>query len=120
MEKKDGKKKISISPEQIEKAAEAMGKGAGAIDTFWSNLKDDLGPWGKALGFAVLGTLVLAMIHSPGLVIVLLLLVALGGAPMVYKKGMEFKAVADARKQKAEAAAAAAAEAPKAEAEAKK
>jgi hypothetical protein len=115
MENKEGKKsKIKVSPEQIEKAAEAMGKTANAVDNMWSSFKDGMGPLGKALGFGVIVTLILALIHSPGLIIVLALMVAIGAAPMIHKKSLEFKAAAEARSAKEAAKkAAAAAEAPK-------
>jgi hypothetical protein len=104
MEKKDEKKsKMKVSPEQIEKAAESMGKAASWLDTVFSNLKDGLGSTGKALGAAILVTVVVAIFMHPGLLFVFLILLGLGLAPTLYKKSLEFKAVAEANKAKAEA-----------------
>ena len=102
MEIKESKKskKLSVSPEQIEKAADSMGKAAGAVDNVYSSFKDGMGSTGKAIGFAVLVTLVFAVIHSPFLLIVFGGLLALGSAPAINKKMLEFKAAAEARKVK--------------------
>jgi tetrahydromethanopterin S-methyltransferase subunit G len=99
------KSKFNISPEAVDKASEKMGEIAEKTDNLYTNVKEKLGPMGKAIGFGVLITFVFALIHSPGLVWVLALMIALGSAPMLRKKYLEVKALGEAHaaKKKAEA-----------------
>jgi tetrahydromethanopterin S-methyltransferase subunit G len=94
------KKKINISPEQIDKAAETMGKTAENLDNLYGNVKEKLGPMGKAIGFGVLVTFIFALIHTPGLVWVFAFLIALGSAPTLRKKYLEIKATGQAHQLK--------------------
>lgn len=94
------KKKSMVSPEQVEKACDAMGKAANSVDNFYDNVKFKLGPVGAAFGFGVLATLVFALISHPGLVFVLVLMVAVGSAPMIRKKLLEVKLEAEKLKKK--------------------
>jgi len=95
-------KKKLLSPEQVEKACDSMGKAANAVDNFYDNVKFKLGPMGAAVGFGVLVTLVVAMIASPGLLILLLLMIVAGASPLIRKKLLEVKAEADKLKKKEE------------------
>jgi hypothetical protein len=56
--KNEKKSKLSLSPEQIDKGAEALGKFAEKTDNFYDNVKGKLGSSGKVIGFAVLATLI--------------------------------------------------------------
>lgn len=97
------KKKPKITPEQVEKACDAMGKAASSVDNFYDNVKFKLGPMGAALGFGVFMTLVIALIASPGLMIVLALMVTAGASPLIRKKLLEVKDQADKLKKEKEA-----------------
>jgi hypothetical protein len=91
--------KIKISPEQIDKATEAMGKAATSVDNLYGNIKGKLGPMGQAIGFAVLATFAIALIAHPGLVWVLILFVAVGAAPMIRAKIREIQASQASKKE---------------------
>jgi hypothetical protein len=103
--KNEKKSKLSLSPEQIDKGAEALGKFAEKTDNFYDNVKGKLGSSGKVIGFAVLATLIFALIHTPGLVWVFGIMIALGSAPTLRKKYLEIKATGAEHmaKKKAEA-----------------
>ena len=97
MEQEKGKKKLKISPEQVEKACKKMGETASAVDNTFDNAKKRFGPLGSAIGFGVIATLVLALINSPGLVWIFLIMICLGAAPMIHKKMKELKVMAETR-----------------------
>ena len=97
------KKKMSITPEQIDKASEKMGKVAESVDNLYGNVKGRLGAVGTAIGFGVLATFLIALVHSPGLVWILGLMIALGAAPIIRKKYLEVKSVGEAHLQQKKA-----------------
>jgi len=81
------KLKIKLDPKQVDMACEMGGKVADAADNVYENVKGKLGPsWGKAFALGIIGTFVVAMIHSPGLAWVTAIMVVIGAAPMIRKK----------------------------------
>ena len=94
------KKKINITPEQVKKACDAMGKTANSVDNLYDNIKYKLGPLGPAVGFGVLLTLMITLIAHPGFLAVLFLFVCVGCAPMIREKLIEVRSEAERLKPK--------------------
>jgi hypothetical protein len=102
MEIKKDEKKMKIkklSPEQVEKAAETMGKASAAADNLFTNLKGFAGPFGSPLNAAIWVIAILALFKSTFYMIVFGILIAAGCAPMILKQVKVLKEKAEEHKR---------------------
>jgi hypothetical protein len=88
-----------LSPEQVEKLAENLGKATTAADNFFNNLKGFVGPFGSPLAVAVLIVAIVAILKSTFMMILFVAIILAGSAPLIHKQVKELKAKVDERKK---------------------
>jgi len=93
------KRKLSITPEQMDKAANAMSGGADKVVNAVDNVRGKIGlRGGNALMFGVVMTLIVAIIHSPWLGVLLLIFALIAGAEWINSKAKDLKKLAEEKK----------------------